>query len=395
MKKRALSLLLAMLMLAAVLSGCAQNTETAQTSPEKQTETAAPAPTPAPEKTETSPEKTEPETITIVDHTGAEVTIPANIQRVAIDQVPLYATYVMYMGGTADKLVGIAASPKRVLSKSLIMKIAPEIAEVSTKQQEEGELNVEELLNLKPDVVLYNASNSEHGEMFKKAGIPAVGFNTINTTSDPVEIYSQWLRLLEQVFQEPGKMDDAIAYGEELIKTVEERTSSIPEAERKNVLILFNFNNGTPSVSGSQKHFGAKWLSRAGVNNAAEEVVGVTEANLEQIYSWDPDLIIMPGPGQCSITPKQVLENTVEGADFSPLRAVKEGQVFSNSLGMWSWYVPSCDAPLVLFWIAQLSYPELFPEDLRELVREYYHNFYDYDLSEDDLDFIFDRSVAQ
>ena len=85
----------------------------------------------------------------------------------------------------------------------------------------------------------------------------------------------------------------------------------------------------------------------------------------------------------------------MEGADFSPLTAVKNGEVYSNSLGMWSWYIPSSDAPLVLQWIAKLSYPDLFADvDMRALVQEYYHNFYNYDLNEAEIDFIFDRSTT-
>ena len=388
MKRRIVSLLLMLAIACSLFSGCTQSAPVEQPAPDTAT--------PAPAETTAEPSAPEEEdaaaTITIVDHTGNEVTIPANINRVVIDQVPLYATYVMYMGGTADKLVGIAASNKKTLESSLLMKIAPEIADVSTKHNEDGELNVEELLNLEPDVVLYNAGNTEHGELFKQAGIPAVGFST---NGDPTEIYAMWLRLLEQVFQEPGKMDDVVNYGTELINSVKERTASIADEDKKNVLILFNYGNGTPRVSGSQQHFGTHWLRNAGVINAAEEVVGVAEANMEQIYTWDPDLIIMPGPGQCSITPQQVLENTVEGADFSPLTAVKNGEVYSNSLGMWSWYIPSSDAPLVLQWIAKLSYPDLFADvDMRALVQEYYHNFYNYDLNEAEIDFIFDRSTT-
>ena len=327
------------------------------------------------------------DTIKITDHTGKEVTIPANITRVAIDQVPLAATYVMYKGGTAEGLVGLSGTVLATISRTALVEIAPEILNVSTSHYENGELNIEELMKLKPDVVLYNAGNTKHGELFAQAGIPAVGFST---DGDPTKLYAEWLRLLEDVFQEKGKMDDIISHGDEMIAMVKERTAKIEDSKRVNALILFSYKDGIISVSGSQKHFGRFWLQAMNAKNAAEEVQGIAQVNLEQIYGWQPDVILMPGPGQCSITPSQVIANMVEGSDFSPLSAVEEKKVYTSDLGMWSWYTPNSDAPLVTLWMAQQIYPDMFKDiDLQSEAVKYYKDGYNYDLSPEQLKHIF------
>lgn len=325
-----------------------------------------------------SPEK-QAETFTVIDHNGNHVTLPVNIERVVIDQVPLAATYVMYHGGKAPWLVGLSGSVLDAVSKTALIDIVPELKNVNTAHYDRGELNVEQLLNLKPDVVFYSAGGKARGEMLAQAGIPAVGFAT---DGDPTVLYAKWLRLLEDVFREPGKMDAVIAYGDALMAKVTERTAAIPDGERKTVMILFNYDNGDLRVSGSKRHFGHHWLRAANVINAAEAVSGVAIVNMEEIYGWQPDLIVMSGAGQCRITPVQVIANTVPGADFSPLEAVMRGQVYSNELGMWSWYTPNPDAPLVVLWLAKLAYPERFSDmDLADETWQYYRKFYHYDLS--------------
>lgn len=326
-------------------------------------------------------------TITITDHTGKAVTIPAKLNRVAIDQVPLLSTYVMFHGGSAPYLVGISGTVLASASKTVLVNIAPEIKNVSTAHYDKGELNVEQLLTLKPDIVFYNAGNTARGELLAKAGIPAVGFST---NGDPTKLYADWLRLLEKVFQQPGKMNNAINYGNKLIADVTKRAATVSHDKRKKVLILFNYDNGDTRVSGSKKHFGHHWLRTVNVCNVAESVQGVAVVNLEQIYGWQPELIVMPGEGQCRITPSRVIKNTIEGADFSPLRAVKEGKVYSSELGMWSWYTPNPDAPLVVLWLAKLAYPELFANiDLKKKTFEYYRKFYHYDLSTTQIEAIY------
>ncbi len=330
---------------------------------------------------------------TIVDHAQNEVTLPTKIERVVVDQVPLASTYVMYMGGKSDYLIGLSDAVLKTISKTTLTKIAPDLLNVETSFNKQGELNIEELQKLNPDVVLYNAGNTKHYEMFKQAGIPAVGFNTAGgiSSGNPTLLYAEWLRLLEDVFREPGKMDDVIAYGDQAMQMVQDRIVAVSEDERPNVMILFTFREGKPAVSGGSGHFGAGWLNAIGVKNVAQELTGIATVNLEQIYEWDPDVIFMPGPGQIKITPQNLEKNDVEGADFSPLKSVQEKQAYTCDLGMWSWYTPNPDAPLVIQWLAQHSYPELFTDvDLKMETRDYYRNFYHYELSDEELNHIFD-----
>lgn len=334
------------------------------------------------------------EFFTMTDHAKNEVTLPVKIERVVVDQVPIAGTYVMYKGGKSDNLIGLSASVLDAISKTALVKIAPDLLNVETGFNKDGELNIEELMKLDPDVVLYNAGNTKHYEMFKQAAIPAVGFNTAGgiSSADPTQLYADWLRQLELVFREPGKMDDVIAYGDQAYRMVQDRIAQVPVDQRPDVMILFTYSDGNILVPGATGHFGGNWLKAVGVNNVAAELQGVQTVTMEQIYQWDPDVILMPGPGQIQINPLNLYHNDLEGVDFSSLTAVINKQVYTCDLGLWSWYTPNSDAPLVLQWMAKMIYPDTFQDiDLNKETREYYKNFYNYELSDEELDYIFNN----
>ena len=112
---------------------------------------------------------------------------------------------------------------------------------------------------------------------------------------------------------------------------------------------------------------------------------------MEQIYEWDPDIIYITNfsPYQ----PEDLINNTIEGNDWSSVKAVKEGKVYKFPLGMYRWFPPASDTPLVLKWLATKNQPELFADiDMEQEVRDYYKRFYNVELTDEDIDQIFNPS---
>ena len=327
-------------------------------------------------------------THTVVDHGGNEVEVPDHITRVVIDQIPILSTYMSYFGGEAPYIVGFCGSFKTTISETVLKNIAPELMETADTVYAQSDLNIEEIMKLEPDVILYNANNASHAEILKASGIPCVGFATVgaSTEADPIERYAQWLKLLEDVFGESGKMDAFISAGGEIVADVEARIATVPEDQRPTAMILWKYANGVPMVSGKGT-FGTYWLKRLGVTDVVvEEASGFTQVNMEQVYTWDPDILFLDGPGLLNLKTSDVLGNNVEGADFSTLSAVKNGRVYNTTLGMWNWFTPNPDAPLVLAWLASRTYPDAFADyPLEDTIREYYKTWYGYDMTDDEL----------
>ena len=172
-------------------------------------------------------------THTVVDHGGNEVEVPNKVTRVVIDQIPILSTYMAYFEGSAPYIVGYCGSFKSVISDTVLKNIAPELLESSDTVYAQSDLNIEEIMKLNPDVILYNAGNSSHAEILKASGIPSIGFATVgaSTEADPIERYEEWLKLLEQIFNEPGKTDAFVAAGDEIVTDVEARIAEIPQTD--------------------------------------------------------------------------------------------------------------------------------------------------------------------
>ena len=326
-------------------------------------------------------------THTVVDHAGNEIEVPNKITKVVIDQIPILSTYMAYFQGSAPYITGYCGSFKSVISDTVLKNIAPELLESSDTVYAQSDLNIEEIMKLEPDVILYNANNSEHAEILKASGIPSVGFATIgaSTDADPLTRYQEWLSLLEDVFGEEGKTADFIAAGKAITEDVETRIAAVPGEDRPSALILWKYADGVPQVSG-QGTFGSYWLQRLGVTDVAAESKGFAQTSMEQIYSWDPDILFLDGPGLQPLKVQDVLTGNVDGADFSSLSAVQNGRVYNTTLGMWNWFTPNPDAPLVLAWLACKTYPEAFADyPLEDTIREYYKTWYGYDVTDDEL----------
>lgn len=328
-------------------------------------------------------------THTVTDHAGNTVEVPNHITRVVIDQIPILSTYMSYFEGDAPNIVGYCGSFKDTITKTVLKDIAPELMESSDTVYAQSDLNIEEIMKLNPDVILYNAGNKEHAEILKASGIPCIGFATVGaeTEADPINRYQEWLSLLEDVFGEPGKTDAFKEAGNKIVSDVEQRIAQIPEDARPSAMILWKYANGVPQVSG-QGTFGTYWLKRLGVTDVvASEAKGFTQVNMEQVYNWDPDILFLDGPGLLSLTSADVLNNNVEGTDFSTLSAVKNKRVYDTTLGMWNWFTPNPDAPLVYAWLAVNTYPEAFADyPLENTIRTYYHDWYGYDVTDADLE---------
>lgn len=192
--------------------------------------------------------------------------MPNKVTRVVIDQIPILSTYMAYFEGSAPYIVGYCGSFKSVISDTVLKNIAPELMESSDTVYAQSDLNIEEIMKLNPDVILYNAGNSSHAETLKASGIPSIGFATVgaSTEADPLERYEEWLKLLEDVFGEPGKTEAFVAAGDEIVADVEARIADIPESDRPSALILWKYSDGVPQVSGNGT-FGTYWMKHLGV----------------------------------------------------------------------------------------------------------------------------------
>ena len=144
-------------------------------------------------------------THTIVDHAGNEVNVPDEVNRIAVCTIlPLPSVLAVFFD-SAEKIVAMAPGSYSAAEKSLLGELYPELLEAETAFIEGGNLNVEELMILAPDVVFYNTAEAEVGEQLRNAGFCAVAVSVNKWEYDATETLNNWIGLLGEIFPENDK----------------------------------------------------------------------------------------------------------------------------------------------------------------------------------------------
>jgi len=353
----------------------------------------APAPeTTAPTETtgETAPETTAaPTTHTVVDHLDNAVEVPYEVNRIVVcDIYPLPSALTVFFD-SAEKIVGMPAPSMTAAANGLLGQLYPQILDAQTGFIDGSTINMEELLKLQPDVVFYSASQPQEGEQLRNAGIPALAVSVNKWQYNAIETLNNWIDLLSQVFPENDKTQVVREYSDKMYDLVQQRVSTLEEADRQRVFFLFQYTDTNMLTSGKQ-FFGQWWADAIGAVNVAQELEkdNSVAVNMEQVYAWNPSLIFVTN--FTKFGPEDLYNNTVGTYDWSAVDAVKNHQVYKMPLGMYRSYTPGVDTPVTLLWLAKSAYPQLFNDiDLIAETKAYYQEVFGIALTDEQASAIF------
>lgn len=377
--KRLISMLLAAVMLLTLFSGCGSTQNSAASD--------APETSKASEASEAA--QTEADTITITDHSGATVTLPKNIERIAVcDILPLPSVLTVFFD-SAEKIVAMSPVSMAAAENGLLSQLYPEILNAETGAINGTDVNTEELMKLDPQVVFYSASSPQLGDTLKKAGFNAVAISANKWEYDAVETLNQWMKLLGEIFPGNDRTEKVQQYSQESLDLIQERTGDLTDEQRARVFFLFNYSDSAIVTSGSS-FFGQWWAEAIGAKNVAEELTedNSVQVTLEQVYAWDPEQILITN--FTSAYPQDLFDGTVGSYDWNGIQAVKDQKVYKMPLGMYRSYTPGVDTPITLLWLAKTVYPELFSDiDIMQRTVDYYQTVFDVTLTEEQAELIF------
>jgi iron complex transport system substrate-binding protein len=325
--------------------------------------------------------------VTVTDDRGDTVSVPLDPKRVIVTDIYPLASVLTVFLDSPDRLVGIHQVSMAAAKNGLLSQLYPGILNVNTSFMTGTNLNIEEVMKLRPDVVFYNAAVPAEGQMLKEAGIPAVAVSAMKWGYDVIKTYDGWIKTLSEIFPErTGVSDKVTAYSEKVLSDVKERTSLLKDEEKRHVLFLFNYSQDKIVTSGTN-FFGQYWCDAIGaVNSAAEVKANNSNAviTMEQVYKWNPDLVFITNftPAQ----PEDLYGNLYATYDWSQVKAVRENEVYKLPLGSYRSYTPGVDTPLTLYWMAKIAYPDLFSDiDMEEETRSYYKDIYGVTLTDSQI----------
>ena len=326
----------------------------------------------------------------VIDHLDYEVEVPYEINRIAVANILPIPSFLAVFFDSAEKIVGMSPNSMNAAENSLLGELYPEILKAETGYMNGVDVNLEELMKLEPDIVIYSAAQPEQGEQLRNAGFAAIAVSPSKWGYDAVETLNQWIKLFSELFPENDKTEVVEQYSNEIYQMIQERVVDIPDAERERVFFLFKYTDTSLETSGSS-FFGQYWAEAVGAINVAEEITtdNQVSANMEQIYAWNPSMIFISN--FTTAQPEDIYNNTIGSYDWSAIDAVKNQQVRKMPLGMYRSYTPGVDTPVTLLWFAKTTYPELFKDiDIVQETKDYYSEVFGVQLTDEQAASIFD-----
>jgi iron complex transport system substrate-binding protein len=320
--------------------------------------------------------------IPVVDQNNRTVMVPKHIERVAMIPLPVPALYYAVTGDTS-KIAGFAAEAKSNMRRSMLGAMAPELLKTPTDFVKGKDINIEELLRIKPDVVFFWGLYPKQVELLERVHIPAVAIYTMKG-GNALQTIHCWIRMLGRIFGEGEKSAELIQDSQRTADMVYSRIQGIPRNKKPRALLIASHSSREIGVPGKGVYI-QYWLEATGAVNAAEDVKGTAVINMEQIYKWDPDIIYLSN--FCNLYPPDLINNAIDRQDWSKLRAVREQRVYKIPSGIYRWCPPSADAALMLKWLAKIHHPQLFGDyDMKEEVRRHFADFYRYNLAPEQIE---------
>lgn len=315
---------------------------------------------------------------TVANLDGTQIKVPAKVEKIGAIFGPSYEKLVML--GAEDKIVFDGDFHINGWPWSNV--IYKDLNNVPGIPNAHSELNIEDLLKYKPDVV-FNFPNPNTTKALEEAGIavvPMASTNKLSDIKDTVALYAQVLGGdAVKISDEYGKYFDA------MVERISAATKDIPEADRPKVYIA---NQNILWTSGKNSDLN-ELIQLAGGNPVAKDLEGgsKTEITKEQFIEWNPDYIFVDHAGSSgNATAEQVIDQMLADADFSGVNAVAKDQVKIVPTGVFFWD-SGVQKPLFALLIAKTLYPDKFADvDMKAELKSFYSEFFHYDLTDEQAD---------
>lgn len=311
----------------------------------------------------------------VFDQAGRSVRVPVRVERLVLLPMPM-PSVVFALDGNGRRVVGMHPTAMAAYKESVLKTIDPSLERAATSFVQEGfVVNLEELLKLRPDVVIQWDDQKAEIEKMDRAGIPVVAIH-YGMQQD----LEGWFRIVGELLARQDRADALIAYHQEEIASVRARTRGIPDAKRPRVLFLYNEQLRT---AGSGLYYDV-WMDAAGAANVAAEKKGWANVTMEQILVWNPDVILISN--FTNLMPDDLYTNAVKGQNWRAVAAVKNRRVYKIPLVGYRWEPPSPESPLMMWWLGKLLHPDRFRDtDVVAKVQDFYKRFYGADLSREEI----------
>ena len=238
----------------------------------------------------------------------------------------------------------------------------------------------EEFIASEPDIVIESIDEGGDGDLStvnerqsKFGKIPVIAVN--DTTS--VEKVDSSISFIGEVIGAQGNAKKLTDFNDKYLDEVHKKSSQI--SDKKNVYYAEG-NDGLKTNPSGSVH--GQLIDLVGGNNVANSLSqgntssGV-QVSIEQVISWNPDVIITTDP--------DFYAKVYNDSNWQSINAVKNHEVYLSPQSPFKWFDRPVGANMIIGvpWTAKVIYPDQYKDiDMVGATKEFYSNFYHYDLSD-------------
>ena len=290
----------------------------------------------------------------ITDGAGRQVEVPETVESIVCVGVGALR-YTCYMGA-ADLVVGVEDHEVTRGIDRLYNYVNHEKFQDLPITGTNGVPYAEEIIAAAPQVIVMSKSaNADANDLQAQTGTPVVVIPGSDTTLDH-NAY-ETIRILGELYGMGERAEELTTYLKGVQEDLDSRTKNIPDSDKPSVYVAGVSFRGVHGFEGTEAGYGPFELIRA--NNLANTTgqSGAFDIDLEQVLSWDPDIIFLDFNGMDLIN-----EDYAGNPDYyHALTAVREGKVYSQI--SFRSYASNLDTALAdAYYAACILYPEQFAD---------------------------------
>ena len=313
---------------------------------------------------------TDAKAASVTDSAGRAVPVPARVTRVFPAGPPAAITLYTI---APDLLLGWPRANRDDEREFLDEKIGalPEVGRITGRG---NTANLEVVLTLKPDLILdigivNNTYISLAERVQQQTGIP---YALLDGRFDGI---ASTYRTIGALTGRRDAGETAARYAEETVQAI---ASRLPLPEKRPRIYYARGPRGLETGLGGS--INGETIERLGRNVAGSTLGGLATVSIEDVLVWNPEVIVT--------IDKDFAENVYSLPAWRSVAAVRAKRVHLSPKLPFGWvdFPPSVNRLIGLWWLAKILYPDLFPEDLGTLTREFYQRFYHVPLSDAQID---------
>ena len=314
----------------------------------------------------------------VTDMINRSVEIPANVRNVVATSPPM--TTVLYMIAP-EKLKAVNFQWSDDELKYVPSQYANLPVVGGWYGSQDG--SYEEFMAAEPDIIIESIDEGGDGdastvaERQEKFGtIPVIA---VRDTTDVTKV-GESILFMGEITGEQDNANKLNDFNSKYLSMVQERSASLSDSDRKTVY----YAEGDDGLQTNPSHSAhGQLIDLVGGKNVADSAAqGNTtsgiQVSIEQVISWNPDVIITTDP--------EFYASVYSNPNWAHIKAVQNKEVYLSPQSPFKWFDRPVGANMIIGvpWTAKVIYPDKYQDiDMVSATKEFYSNFYHYDLTDD------------